>query len=770
MDEAQPQGNAVQTGPGQLLNRARRGDGMGVGIGPRTSTACLVCRDKKVKCSGTRPCVYCVKRGLDCVFTRAPKRRLYSVTHIRNLEDKVAQYENSGGPAGTSSERPASAHTPPPARVSRTPSLCDGQAEESDMQDVEDVQQQPSPSHQSPHHVGLRPATILSPKTNPTPRGETPSISFPDQSKYTKHLPYLNAALAPATSLSSSETFSSELRTLLTERSRPNPGPASTGVADTTPRSICQSRLGADKIKHWPTEEDAFSMLNIVVLNVGISQHLFDVRVFSDNLSSLFDDDAVDAGSPELWYAECLLVFAIGRLLQAKWDDKSKPPGDEFFQEALKRLPDLSGLRKEGTLGIELMGLSALYLQVSDRKEDAYLYASTALRLSLGLSLHKSGSHRSHKRSETVHRTRLWWSIYMQERRLAAAVGFPVSISDAAITAAQPADQIGYTSAAAIAVNVKLAQITGRITTTIYSQNNDSEGTFIKEVQDILHSLRKVENGMPAEISGGSHPAELLLDDAPLSSSQLSSARTISSLHLTVNQNVIYAVRPILLFMARNSFSGGSDLYTSMSPTLRRLADACVEAARKSLVILHGLRKQDIIAKHAFLDLDCLFSTGFIFVLAVIINSDKAQAYEGIESVRSILMHLSNLGNRAATKRLAEIDQMCTSLTLETETPDVDVVQPQMLMQPFSFNPATHHVSGVVPVPLGEPQVQSVAAQGMAGENVFGGQDAVMTGAEDLGDIVLEGEDDLYWIYHNTSLSLTGVEQLDWETLGNQTI
>ncbi|KAM0193489.1 hypothetical protein ACHAPI_007558 [Fusarium lateritium] len=484
-------------------------------------------------------------------------------------------------------------------------------------------------------------------------------------------------------------------------------------------------------------------------------------------MSSLISDDAE---VPDIWYPECLLIFAIGRLLQAKWDDESKPPGDEFFQEALKRIPDLSGLRKHGVPSIELMGLSALYLQISDRKEDAYLYASTALRLSLGLSLHKSGPSRGYKRSEAVHRNRLWWSIYMQERRLAAAVGFQMAVSDASITAAQPADQIGYPSAAAIAVNVKLAQITGRITTTIYSQNNDPEGVFIKEVQDILHSLRKIENEMPAEISGGSHPTELLLNDAPLSSSQLSSARTIASLHLTVNQNIIYAVRPILLHMARSSFSGGSDLYTSMSQTLRRLADTCVEAARKSLVILHGLRKQDIIAKHAFLDLDCLFSAGFIFVLAVIINSDKAQAYEGIESVRSILMHLSNLGNRAATKRLAEIDQMCASLTLQTETPDVHVGQPEMLMQPFSFYSGTQSASGSVPMPLSEAQGHTMSAQTTIDKNAFEIQDAVMTGAEDLGDIVLEGEDNLYWIYHNPSLSLTGVEQIDWETLENHIV
>ncbi|KAF5713655.1 transcription activator [Fusarium globosum] len=756
----------IQDGPGLEQRppptKPRRGDG--VGVGPRTSTACLMCRDKKVKCSGTRPCVYCVKRGLDCVFTRPSRRRLYSVTHIRNLEERVAQYENRDDVSQAGSGQPASAHSLPSPAAQRPPSLSEIHVQgdvSRNGKHTQQQQQQPSLSPRSPHHEVLEPVvTTLSPRPTREPTGKPSIIAFLRPSDRAHYSISLYPALTPGTSLSSSDTFSSELRTLLIERSRPNPGPVSARPADTTPRSICQSRLGIDKIKYWPTEDDAHSMLNIVVLNVGISQQLFDVRTFSDNLFSLFNDSAADTGVTELWYAECLLVFAIGRLLQAKWDDMSKPPGDEFFHEALKRMPDLSSLRKQGVLGIELMGLSALYLQIADRKEDAYLYASSALRLSLGLSLHKSGSYRSQRRSEAVHRNRLWWSIYMQERRLAAAVGFPMSISDTEITASQPADHIGYQSAAAIAVNAKLAQITGRITTTIYSQSNQEEATFIKEVQDILQSLRKIENEMPAEISGGSNPTELILHEAPLSSSQLSSARTTASLHLMVNQNIIYAVRPILLYMARNSFSGGNDLYTSMSPALRRLADTCVEAARKSLVILHGLCKQDIIAKHAFLDLDCLFSAGFIFVLAVIINSDKAQAYQGIERVRSILTHLSNLGNRAATKRLAEIDQMCTSLTLETETPDVEAAQPQMLMQPFSFQ-----ASGAAPIASSEPQDQDLTS-----ENALGEQDAVMAGAQDLGDIVLEGEDDLYWIYHNPSLSLTGVEQVDWETLENHMV
>lgn len=49
---------------------------------PRIATACQVCRDKKVKCSGSDPCNYCVRRGLFCVYATNLKRRLFSVSCV----------------------------------------------------------------------------------------------------------------------------------------------------------------------------------------------------------------------------------------------------------------------------------------------------------------------------------------------------------------------------------------------------------------------------------------------------------------------------------------------------------------------------------------------------------------------------------------------------------------------------------------------------------------------------------------------------------------
>ncbi|KAJ5162094.1 hypothetical protein N7492_007486 [Penicillium capsulatum] len=43
--------------------------------------ACNTCRSKKVRCSGTVPCVYCSKRGLNCEIPEQGQRRLYSILY-----------------------------------------------------------------------------------------------------------------------------------------------------------------------------------------------------------------------------------------------------------------------------------------------------------------------------------------------------------------------------------------------------------------------------------------------------------------------------------------------------------------------------------------------------------------------------------------------------------------------------------------------------------------------------------------------------------------
>lgn len=632
--------------------------------------------------------------------------------------------------------------------------------------------------------VSPQPATLeetLQPHPNPMPQTDASNLlSTATQGplKGQEGLSSFDLKTAPA----SSETFSSEVRTLLTARSNPGSAPsASSSGPGPSPAALVDCRdLVASR--HWPTEEDAYAMLEVVVHHVGISQQMFDAREFSNKLSLVYQESAYvnNIHFSELWMIEMLLVFAIGRMLLAKPDDNGDLPGTGFFEEARRRMPDMVNLSRQGALGVEVVGLAGMYLQIADRKDDAYLYASMALRLAISSGCHRSYSSRF--RSANVYRNRLWWSLYMQERRLCAAGGYPMSIGDHAISTPPPYDAAGYPSATHMAVNVRTARVLGQITSLVYAQKEETETAFVTKVSEVLRSLHEIETGMPAELSIKFGPSGLIIAGLPFDECNPMTARTSSSLYISVYSAVIYAVRPILLYMARESPGREMDeqQHGSVSPALRRLAEICVEAASKTLVILQHLRKRELVAKHAFLDLDAAFSVGFIFVLVEAINPTKGLGTDGIEGSLTILSYQALQGNRAASKRLEELNHMCASLSLPVQqhgpartqtqaSPQLTIAPNEVLSQPFSFDSGYNAIN-----PMDYSMTRDISSEvpqpAQARGQVSADQSYDQPGVDwaDLASISLDGENDLYWVYHDPTMPFTGVEQIDWGALEGQ--
>lgn len=69
-------------------------------------------------------------------------------------------------------------------------------------------------------------------------------------------------------------------------------------------------------------------------------------------------------------------------------------------------------------------------------------------------------------------------------------------------------------------------------------------------------------------------------------------------------------------------------------------------------------------AKFGFFDLDALFSAAFVFVLTEKITPRQPTDPSGIRSAVSLMDWLSTCGNKVATKRLADIYQMCSHLNI----------------------------------------------------------------------------------------------------------
>ncbi|KAF9696711.1 hypothetical protein EKO04_005317 [Ascochyta lentis] len=683
----------------------------------RTSNACDPCRSKKVKCSGQQPCSYCAQRSLECVFSRPEKRKLAYSSQLRELQDKVARFEQ---------------------QTRTTPA----------QNNIED-QPGPPASHTTPVppciSIGSEPGTPRSIYVGP---GYVASAAVPS--------PATSGRVAPASALSSTETFGSEVRMLLVS------GPSRV--------TVISPSGSAAAIEGWPSEVEANELLELVASHVGVSQQLFDVRILADNMSLLYTDTSSQVNVAELLIVQMCLVFAIGRLLQAKPEENGDLPGTRFFNEAMRRMPTCLSLRQYHLLGIEVPGLTALYLQITDRKADAYLYSNMALHLAISHGLHNTSD--TSYRSENIRSNRLWWSIYMQDRRLCAAGGYPMSIEDHAISTRAPFDAAGYASATALAVNTQTARITGRITSTIYSRKDMQEHEFTNEVQNILHALHDIETTMPAEYTMRFEPSRLTIAGKDFAEAPLISARTSAGLYISVFSAVIHAVRPILLHMARrNRHPEGAQAVSEMNPSLVRLAEICVETSSKMLAVLKQLRTREILAKHAFLDLDTTFSVGFIFVLVEAIDPGKNLGLDGINGCRSILRNLADLGNRAAANRLTELEQMCANLTpiepaldptLQTMSATPTAIG--ILTKPFSFTSIRQRSGSRHP---GSPNAhgQSTADPSFA---QHGTSDAADFCGADLASLPLDDIDSLYWTYHPPGLAFTGVEQADWESLEHE--
>lgn len=585
--------------------------------------------------------------------------------------------------------------------------------------------------------------------------------------------------IIPEPSMSSSLNFGSQIRSLPTD---PAVGTAvSSGLLNSTTDDVYElekegaSKRSASSNIQWPTEDEAQDLLNTVLNSIGSLQHLIDPRSFSDKISMFYEGGTERKSIGDLCYVEILMVFALGGLLRGKPTKGSSFPGAEYFMEATNSLPSICTLRKAGGIAIEIMGLFAFFLQCSDRKEDAYVHAGIALRLAVSNGLARDTGIRHMQRSERTHRNRLWWTIYMQERRLSAATGNPVGILDDHITTKLPSESPGFPPTAALNLNIKLARLTGRIMQGVYDPKLKSEKQFLRTVHDLIAELTKVWREMPYEFA---------IDF----SARFAITRASATLHLMLFQAMILASRPILLHLAKSKLEGnGLDLSSSSSPlssgatSLQKLATICIEAAGMSLDVLRSLKQQALLATFGYFDLDATVSAAFVFVLVESLHTGSSthSGRQGIRGAVEILQYFSSHGNKAADRRLLDVEQICQHLDISLETttapasPAAVVEESSIAPDSTVNNDATHSLPpvditteallphSVVPT---EGGVDSDWREALIfSQDPHGLYDGLELGNFTVSDEAIFGNLSGFHLDFGDDFMLTGADETDWE-------
>jgi proline utilization trans-activator len=92
-----------------------------------------------------------------------------------------------------------------------------------------------------------------------------------------------------------------------------------------------------------------------------------------------------------------------------------------------------------------------------------------------------------------------------------------------------------------------------------------------------------------------------------------------------------------------------------------------------SLDVLHSLKQQELLAKFGYFDLDAAVSAAFVFVLVESLQSTGSprSGLHGIRGATSILQYLVKYGNKAAEKRMSDVEHICQHLGIEIGIPTV---------------------------------------------------------------------------------------------------
>ncbi|KAH7052257.1 fungal-specific transcription factor domain-containing protein [Macrophomina phaseolina] len=590
----------------------------------RTTNACLLCRKRKVRCSGREPCENCIRHSVDCQFETESRKVVVSETYLRELKRKIAALEGDEEPL---------------RRVRRRGS----HANVRELEDTSGDLSVRSTSEQPDY---------------PQPPGEDDNLTNPLTAESSR---YMTDTRGKSFYLGHSSTwaFSQQVMRFLQDH-------VDTSELGKYPIYVDFNAFNFDKARPWPREppstkglpamDYAVYLTNTVKFHMSPLFHVFEEELFLPCLREFYANPKAYVASSPLWYLQFLLVMAFGKAFLTHPDSTGDrtPPGSDLFIRAITLMPDAAGMNQDPLLSMEVLCLLSIYLQALGRRLDAYAYSGQAVRMAIAKGLHSEPSPIVMDERTCERRRKLWWTIYIIDRRFTSQIGAPVAIQDEDITVAPPKAP-GSRKASPLNINASLARILTDVVRTVYGVNRRPGVSFLKAVQMVLKSIVNAGSEL-----GEGH--ELDLDDTSSSISRIS-----ASLNLAYHQCIILTLRPLLLYYVQKRFrrdtSASAAKSTPLTPSfthhIQSLLTACADSAKKVLTILSALLEQGLLDCFLPFDLDSLFSSATALLLMdAIVPARRNPDGSYMATTRRLLDAMVLRGNQLATYRVKELEHM----------------------------------------------------------------------------------------------------------------
>ncbi|KAF4538390.1 uncharacterized protein LTHEOB_10736 [Lasiodiplodia theobromae] len=436
----------------------------------------------------------------------------------------------------------------------------------------------------------------------------------------------------------------------------------------------------------WPTAPRARFLVKVSLNTICQRFHAVRKSALLDGLEMAIRNPT---GCDELFKCKLWAMFALGEVFSTRTvSAQGFFPGLVYFARASRMLRVVG--ERPRIDSIEILLLLSFYSLTVNRRHAAYYLASSAVRLSIVMA-------------------------YICDRMWASKLGQPASILDDDIEVDLPSSE-GLTGPQArdfgdpdyIIASIRLARLATHIIASIYKRKGQ-HGAFSQRVQQALRNLRSWVEELPSHLQ---------LDTEE---SLQAKSKPIIYLHLSFNQFVVLATRPILLHVFRTyreSLRTPASSPTPIPETALALAEACIRCARHSYRLLTESWIDGAFATFGYFDTQYLFSAATILAISSFLNSKDAQSDgDHFETAAQFLGQLEQNGNFAAKEFCRHIDAMRRIMqeARGTETYAVNPSAPQSSAaagvvqgEEVQYTPGSMVTAGMA---LAEPSLQEFLSQ-----------------------------------------------------------
>ncbi|KAJ4245268.1 hypothetical protein NW762_014138 [Fusarium torreyae] len=505
----------------------------------------------------------------------------------------------------------------------------------------------PQSSSATIQHEGAADQLVSPPENGSPDDAEVSNLLVPEQpsymSDYSGRLRYLGH--------SSTWSFSYQVLQMASQSAGLSGSPAASTQmhVDGQIYSIIPERqidLSAIEITSLPSLELALYYLQSVKFRTHPLFHLFEETDFVHNLHLFYQDPLGVAGTCNLWYIHYLIIMAFGKSFAGQ-QASIGPAGSDLFSRAMNQIPDVTYLSRDPVKATEIFCCIALYLHCVDHRVAAHSYIGQAVRMAQSHGLHTDMQSASVGDRLAQHGRLLWWTIYTLDRKLSSLMGIPNAIHHDDISV--PAPQMSETDIhlSALAINVKLSQLLGSISITVY-------GPKAKLKESFLATIRKALKGI----------AELSEDLSAFSSRLFGEISRVSAhLNLQYNQCIVLTIRPLLFQLYKQKLessetAGGFTLPPSISELIQVLTNSAVQMAN----ILSQLKRHGLLDILLPFDLEAAYSAAFVLVMASEVDAKHTMHEVSLAALLEVFDTMIMAGNLLASSRKAEVEELAYSL------------------------------------------------------------------------------------------------------------